>query len=79
MPLTRVIHLSVPDLNFLKKKKNDVGVLPVSMSVHCVFGVSGGQMQALDSQELELDSCDLSCGYLDLNRGPSEGIASALK
>lgn len=54
-------------------------VLPVSMSVHCVFGVSGGQMQALDSQELELDSCDLSCGYLDLNRGPSEGIASALK
>lgn len=45
----------------------------------CVFGASGGQMQALDSQELELDSCDLSCGCLDLNPGPSEGTASALK
>lgn len=45
----------------------------------CMFGASGGQMQALDSQELELDSCDLSCGCLDLNPGPSEGTASALK
>ena len=64
-------HLSSPDLNFLKTK-NDVGVLPVSISVyHLYVWCQWRPDEGTGSPGTGItDSCDLSCGCLELNLGP---------